>query len=149
MDNFLIRPANKNDVKPIADLEKICFSLPWSERYFFEEITKNKIARYAVVEIEGKIVGYAGIWLITDKGYITSVAVHPEFRRKGIAKELVSSLMEMSYGEGVKTYTLEVRISNKEAISLYKRLNFKECGIRRKYYEDNSEDAIIMKEIKA
>jgi len=144
MNDLLIRPANKNDVKPIADLEKLCFSLPWSERSFFEEITKNKIARYAVAENCGQIIGYAGVWLVTDEGHITNVAVHPDFRRKGIARELVSSLMESSGKEGIKSYTLEVRISNEEAIELYKNLNFKACGVRREYYDDNSEDALIM-----
>jgi len=144
MDDIFIRAANKNDVKPIADLENICFDLPWSERSFFEEITGNKVARYAVAETGGNIIGYAGVWLVTDEGHITNVAVHPDFRRKGVAKGLVSWLIEASGREGVASYTLEVRISNKEAISLYKSLDFRECGIRREYYEDNSEDALIM-----
>jgi len=144
MDDLLIRTANKDDVKPIAELENLCFTLPWSEHSFFEEITGNKVARYAVAEREGSIIGYAGIWLVTDEGHITNVAVHPDFRRKGVAKGLVSSLIEASSREGVCSYTLEVRISNKEAISLYKSLDFRECGVRREYYEDNSEDALIM-----
>jgi ribosomal-protein-alanine N-acetyltransferase len=144
MDGFSIRPADENDVKPITDMDKICFDLPWSETSFFEEITGNSIAKYIVAEIAGKIVGYAGIWIILDEGHITNVAVHPQFRRQGIAKALVSALIEISEAAGVKVYTLEVRASNKSAVSLYKYFNFEECGIRKEYYEDNNEDAIIM-----
>ena len=141
---FFVRPAVKDDVVQISGLENICFSLPWSERSFFEEITDNEIARYAVAEAAGKIVGYAGVWLVAGEGHITNIAVHPEFRRRGVAKELILNLIEISEREGVKAFTLEARASNAEAISLYKSLEFSECGVRRKYYEDDNEDAVIM-----
>ena len=144
MTDFQIRQANENDVKLIAGLENKCFSTPWSEQSFFEEITTNDIARYAVAAAGEQIIGYAGIWLVTDEGHITNVAVHPDFRRRGIARALVSSLIETSLNEGVDKFTLEVRASNKEAISLYKSLDFFECGIRREYYDDDGEDALIM-----
>jgi len=144
MDDFLIRDAVEDDVKPLTDLDRICFDLPWSEVSFFEEITRNGIARYVVAEVAGEIAGYAGIWLIHEEGHITNIAVHPDFRRQGIAKALISELFAMSEGCGVKTYTLEVRASSESAISLYKNMGFKKCGVRKKYYENNSEDAIIM-----
>ena len=144
MDEFRIRPADENDVKPLTNLDEICFSLPWSEVSFFEEITRNKLAQYVVAESSEKIVGYAGIWMIHDEGHITNVAVHPDFRRRGIAKALIFTLMKISEAAGVKVYTLEVRASDESAISLYKDLGFIESGIRKKYYEDNNEDAVIM-----
>ena len=144
MDDFLIRSAVENDVKPLTELDRICFDLPWSEVSFFEEITKNEIARYVIAEIAGEIVGYAGIWLIHDEGHITNIAVRPDFRRQGIAKVLISRLLELAEAAGVKAYTLEVRASSESAISLYKDMGFKEHGVRKNYYEDNSEDAMIM-----
>ena len=144
MTDFQIRQANENDVKLITELEKTCFSTPWSEQSFFEEITRNELARYAVAEVGEQIIGYAGLWLVTDEGHITNVAVHPDFRRKGIARALVSSLIKTSLREGADKFTLEVRASNAEAISLYKSLDFFECGIRREYYDDDGEDALIM-----
>ena len=143
-ENLLIRRANKNDVRPIAELEKECFRFPWSERSFFEEITQNKVARYAVAERADEIVGYAGIWIVSNEGHITNVAVNPDSRRKGIARGLFAFLFDISQREGVNMYTLEVRVSNEEAIALYKGLNFIECGIRREYYDDTGEDALIM-----
>ena len=144
MSDLLIRSANVSDIIPIAELEAKCFTLPWSELSFFDEITQNKVARYAVAENAGKIVGYAGIWLISDEGHITNVAVHPDFRKKGVARRLVTFLFEIAERSGVNMYTLEVRVSNREAISLYKSLDFKECGIRKEYYDDTGEDALIM-----
>jgi ribosomal-protein-alanine N-acetyltransferase len=82
--------------------------------------------------------------MVLDEGHITNVAVLPDFRRKGIAVSLITSIFELSRAEGVTKYTLEVRASNETAISLYKRMNFEECGVRKKYYENNSEDAVIM-----
>jgi len=139
-----IRRADKKDVKSMTSMDEVCFSVPWSEQSFFEEITANKLARYIIAEIDGKMTGYAGLWIILDEGHITNVAVHPDYRRKGIAKALISSLIESSKAEGARLYTLEVRASNIAAISLYKSLDFKISGIRKEYYEDNNEDAIIM-----
>jgi len=139
-----MRVATENDVKALAEMDKICFKAPWSEQSFFEEITTNKIAKYIVAEIDDKIVGYAGIWLILDEGHITNVAVHPDYRRKGIAKAIISEIMAISEEAGANLFTLEVRASNESAILLYEGFDFIQVGIRKGYYEDNGEDAIIM-----
>ena len=144
MNNFMIRAANVHDVKPLTAIDEICFSLPWSEQSFFEEITGNAIAQYVIAESEGKIIGYAGIWAILDEGHITNIAVHPDFRRRGIAKALISVLLEATENAGVKAYTLEVRASNESAIALYECFGFTKSGLRKKYYDDNDEDAVIM-----
>ena len=144
MDDFLIRPATLDDVKPMTEMDQVCSAIPWSEKSFFEEITRNKVARYVIAEAAGRIAGYAGMWAIIDEGHITNVAVHPDFRRRGIARTLISTLLTASEAEGVSAYTLEVRASNEIAISLYSSLGFQAEGVRRKYYEDDSEDAIIM-----
>ncbi|MCL1809102.1 MAG: ribosomal protein S18-alanine N-acetyltransferase [Clostridiales bacterium] len=144
MDGLLFRRAGISDVKPLADMDRICFSRPWSEQSFHEEIARNRLARYIVAELDGEMAGYAGVWVILDEGHITNVAVHPDFRRKGIAKALICSLVDLSVREGVRMFTLEVQESNKNAISLYKHTGFKVHGKRKEYYEDDHEDAIIM-----
>jgi len=139
-----IRSAELADVKEITALDQICFAKPWSEQSFFEEVTKNPIAVYLVAVIDDQIVGYAGLWKIVCEGHITNVAVKPEFRRKGIASALIKALLDHTTEEGIVSYTLEVRVSNLSAISLYKKFAFQECGVRKAYYEDNNEDALIM-----
>lgn len=142
--NLIIRQAEEKDIKPIAEIDKISFSVPWSEKSFEQEIMNNRLAFYIVAEVGDKIVGYAGLWLVDTEGHITNVAVHPEFRRKRIAEALISVLISNTIKNGAVSHTLEVRASNEAAISLYSKFGFKPAGIRRSYYEDNGEDAIIM-----
>ncbi|HZK88026.1 MAG TPA: ribosomal protein S18-alanine N-acetyltransferase [Anaerovoracaceae bacterium] len=147
MSEIVIRKATEKDVGQIADLDKICFSAPWSEQAFDKELKENDLAFYILAEVKdtGQIVGYAGVWLIQGEGHITNVAVHPEFRRKHIGMEIVEVLMKESRKQaGTKTFTLEARKSNTVAIELYKKFGFVEVGIRKGYYQENKEDAVIM-----
>ena len=139
-----IRPANENDIKTLTEIDEICFSSPWSEKSFTDEIVNNKIAMYLVAEVDSKVVGYAGLWVILEEGHITNVAVHPDFRGKGLAKKLLTELLATAEEAGANIYTLEVRATNESAIALYESFNFKSVGLRKKYYEDNGEDAVIM-----
>lgn len=141
---MIIRNAEVEDAIVLARLDKLCFSEPWSYESFKQEIIENDLAIYIVAEIGKQIVGYAGIWLIMDEGHITNVAVIPEFRRKGIAKALIEVLINICESENIIAETLEVRASNEPAKNLYAQYGFKEAGIRKGYYEDNHEDAIIM-----
>ena len=142
--DMIIREAKLDDVHSIAELDKLCFSMPWSEVSFLKEISENNIALYLVAEIAGQIEGYAGMWLIIDEGHITNVAVHPNFRRRHIGEAIVSVLLAEAQAEGITRQTLEVRVSNFAAQRLYEKFGFQACGIRKGYYEDNHEDAIIM-----
>lgn len=142
--DLLIREAEEKDIQIMAELDKLCFAAPWSLASFEQEIKSNNLAFYIVAEIDGILVGYAGLWTIVDEGHITNVAVHPDYRRRNIGEALVSVLIEATNDAGVLSYTLEVRPSNHAAISLYKKLGFKEGGFRKNYYEDNNEDALIM-----
>ncbi len=144
MQDMIIRNAEVEDAIVLARLDKLCFSEPWSYESFKQEIIENDLAIYIVAEIGKQIVGYAGIWLIMDEGHITNVAVIPEFRRKGIAKALIEVLINICESENIIAETLEVRASNEPAKNLYAQYGFKEAGIRKGYYEDNHEDAIIM-----
>lgn len=139
-----IRKAMPSDVKTLAELDRICFAAPWSEASFFEEINHNERALYIVGETEGRIVAYAGLWCIIDEGHITNVAVHPDYRRRSIGKTILKALLDTAEAGGIVAETLEVRPSNTAAIALYDRFGFRKEGVRKGYYEDNGEDALIM-----
>ncbi len=148
MDNrFIIRAMTPDDLEEIVKLEKECFTDPWSLSTFIQEVKYNHLASYVVVVDQSEppvIVGYAGMWIIGDEAHITNVAVLPAYRGHGLGKALMVRKVKDSIVAGADKMSLEVRISNETAIQLYKGLNFKEAGIRRKYYEDNKEDALIM-----
>ena len=145
MADLIIRKAEAKDVLAIEEIEKQCFTVPWSYESLHQDIVENKLAFYIVAELAaGQICGYVGIWKIFDEGHITNVAVAPEYRRKHIARAMLEALMEVTAEAGIERYTLEVRAGNEPAIRLYEGLGFKSEGIRPGYYEDNGEDAIIM-----
>ena len=141
---LILRPAEERDVAQIAEIEKICFATPWTEDAIYKEIASNPIAHYIVGEIDGIVAGYVGFWQILDEGHITNVAVRPEFRGNHIGSALIAIMIEIGQQLGITRYTLEVRSSNEPAKALYRNFDFKEAGLRRGYYEDNGEDAVIM-----
>ena len=140
----IIRKAVLKDVQALAKLDKECFSLPWSVQAFRDELSKNEVAFYLVASIGEEIIGFVGQWGILDEGHITNVAVHPSFRRKGIGELMLSELIRISEETGIFSHTLEVRTSNEVAINLYKKFGFKIAGVRKEYYSDNLEDALIL-----
>lgn len=139
-----IRKMTLADVPQVMEIERSCFSIPWSEEAFETEIDKNKFARYVVVEADGKVAGYGGMWLIVDEAHITNIAVHPEERGKGYGDLIVKALIAEAEKEKIGQMTLEVRVSNYIAQNLYRKYGFEACGIRPEYYGDNHEDAVIM-----
>lgn len=143
MTQYTIRQMNREDASSLASLDKLCFSVPWSEKSFCEE-AENEKAVYYVAEDNGEIIGYIGFWNIIDEGHITNIAVHPDYRRRKIA----SALLEMAARTAIKNklvlLTLEVRNSNTAAQGLYKSFGFSEVGKRRGYYREPVEDAVIM-----
>ena len=118
--------------------------MPWSRESFEQELTRNVAARYLVAELEGQVVGYAGAWIILDESHVTNIAVEESFRGRGIGKQLTTGLMQYLSNLGAAYSTLEVRVSNERAQNLYKSLGFVSIGKRKKYYEDNNEDAFLM-----
>ncbi len=126
----------------ILKVENECFLHPWTENMFKEEIS-GRFSRYRVAEIEASAVAYMGMWVLADEGHITNVAVAKDFRRRGIAKALISDFISFADEKNLAFLTLEVRKSNISAISLYKSFGFCEVGVRKKYY-DNTEDAVLM-----
>lgn len=139
-----IFPMTIEDLDAICQLERLCFPLPWSREAFRMEIEKNKCAKYFVAKDGDKAVGYGGMWIVLDEAHITNIAVHPDYRRRGIGRLIMQTLMDVAIKLGIERMTLEVRVSNKPAIQLYKSLGFEEGGIRKGYYSDNREDALIM-----
>ena len=145
LNDIVVRQMKMEDIDRVCQIEKACFYAPWSRRSFEEELSGNSPAFYIVAEIEGEIVGYGGIWHILDEGHITNVAVHPDFRKRGIGMILVKSIMTLSKKMGITSFTLEVRESNEDAINLYLKNGFQLSGRRRNYYEEKNgrEDALI------
>ena len=143
MKKIVIEKMKTDDIANVVEVENNSFDIPWSKESFENEL-KNNLAMYLVAKVEDKAVGYVGVWKIFDEGHITNVAVHPDYRGQGIGKSLISELLYLCEKEGINSLTLEVRKSNIVAQSLYKSFGFVEEGIRKGYYSDNNEDAIIM-----
>ena len=139
-----IVPMTADHLDEVAELERICFSAPWSRKMLAEELDNALSAMLVALDDDGKVVGYAGVQVILDEGYITNVAVRPECRRQGIAGKLLQVFLDFARGNKLAFLTLEVRASNQAAIILYGRHGFRSVGRRRNYYEHPREDAIIM-----
>ncbi|MEG0180617.1 MAG: ribosomal protein S18-alanine N-acetyltransferase [Peptostreptococcaceae bacterium] len=142
-NNLIIRTMNKDDVDDVYRVEEDCFVDPWSKDAINKEL-KNNLARYIVAEIDNKVIGYVGCWFVLDEGHITNVAVHSDYRGRKIGDKLVQEMVDLCKECNMKAMTLEVRSSNTVAQNLYRKYGFKMGGIRKEYYSDNKEDAIIM-----
>jgi ribosomal-protein-alanine N-acetyltransferase len=139
----MIRVMNSNDVKGVHRLEVECFNHPWSLSAIEKEVN-NDNSLFCVYEVNGEIVGYAGMYYICDEGDITNVAVTKEYRGKGIGKQLLTEMFRIANKNGKKEFTLEVRESNVIAKHLYESIGFKKEGIRKNFYDNPTEDGVIM-----
>ena len=138
-----ILPMIKEHISEIAEIERECFSLPWSEKSLEEEINNDGAIFITALE-NGKVIGYMGANFIMDEGYVTNIAVAEEYRQKGIGSKLLSKMIEEAQKRNLSFLSLEVRISNENAIKLYKKFEFDYIGIRKNFYEKPREDAAIM-----
>lgn len=140
-----IVPMTADHLDDVARLEQICFSRPWSRRMLAEEL-ENQCAAFLVALEPGtdKVVGYAGLLVMADEGYITNVAVFPEYRRRGVAEQIIQVFCDFAQGNHLAFLTLEVRPGNAPAISLYNSFGFEEVGRRKNYYDLPREDALIL-----
>ena len=139
-----IIPMTSDHLDQVAEIEQICFSDPWSRRMLAEHLENECAATLVAMASDGTIVGYAGLLVVLDEGYITNVAVRPEYRRQGIAGELLGVFRRFAEGNNMAFMTLEVRESNASARALYAKHGFKEVGVRKNYYDHPKENAIIM-----
>jgi [ribosomal protein S18]-alanine N-acetyltransferase len=135
---------NLGDVSDVYDIENSTFNTPWSKNSITKEIKENKLAYYFVAILDDVIVGYCGLWHVITEGHITNIAVKKEFQRMGVGNALVLKLIDLSLEKEMIGLTLEVRMNNKNAFNLYKKHGFIIEGIRKNYYSDTKEDAIVM-----
>lgn len=141
---MIIRQMQKGDVPAIAELERICFSDPWSENSIASELN-NPLSYWLVAEDKGRIAGYVGSQAVLDAADVMNLAVSPDYRQQGIGQALINALVEYLQQNKVIALLLEVRVSNTPAISLYEKLGFAQVGRRPKYYHNPREDALILR----
>lgn len=139
-----IVPMNGDHLDEVAELERVCFSTPWSRNMLAEELENDLSAFLVALDDSDRVAGYAGLQVILDEGYITNVAVRPDCRRQGVASRLLQVFLDFAQGNHLAFLTLEVRASNYDAIALYGSRGFRSVGRRANYYEHPKEDAIIM-----
>ena len=141
---IVIEDMRLDDIDAVQEVERASFPVPWPANAFRHELTQNKNAHYIIAKEGEHIVGYAGLWLSLDEAHITTFAVLPEHRRRKIGERMLLALFERAERLGAEWLTLEVRASNMAAQRLYEKYGFRPAGVRRRYYSDNNEDAIIM-----
>lgn len=144
-----IRPMRLTDLKQVTAIDHLSFSMPWPEHAYRFELTGNPASLLWVAEAdspgeEKSVRGMIVVWLILDEAHIATIAVHPDFREKGIGKKLLAVALQESIQRGAREVTLEVRASNKVAQDFYLKFGFKVIGRRPRYYRDNNEDAVLM-----
>lgn len=131
-------------IPAVLEIEQASFPTPWSQQAFSYELQCNNLACYVVALHNGKVIGYGGLWLVLDEAHVTNIAIHPAYRGKRLGEKLLFELIRRTLLAGATKMTLEVRPSNYVARKLYTKMGFVERGLRKKYYSDNNEDAIVM-----
>jgi len=141
---FAVEPMRVDDLPAVHEIERLSFTTPWPAHAYRTEIESNRLASYLVVRVEGAVVAYGGMWVMVDEAHITTFAVHPSWRRRGLAQRLLLALLEVAAARHAREATLEVRLSNIAARRLYEKYGFRPGGIRPRYYTDDDEDALVM-----
>jgi len=140
---IMIERMQSSDVEEVAELDKKCFPTPWSVSAYATEV-QNLSAYYVVARAEGSILGFAGMWLIMDEAHITTLGVDPECRGRKIGERMLVELLDEAFHRGARRATLEVRKQNTVAQKLYEKYGFQTVAVRKAYYADNNEDALVM-----
>ncbi|HAM63796.1 MAG: ribosomal-protein-alanine N-acetyltransferase [Firmicutes bacterium GWF2_51_9] len=140
----MIRPMVVQDISRVSEIEKTVFTSAWSAGDFTYELTENPFGHYFVDEIDGAVEGYIGLWILFDQAQITTLGTTLNHRRQGIARRLMEYGLRHAFQSGAERISLEVRVGNIAAITLYESFGFQRKGIRKDYYQDNHEDAHLM-----
>ena len=142
---IIIKPMQKSEVDEILKIEESAYGdHHWSKDSFYGELSNNLAHYYSAFDSDGNLIGYAGSWRVIDEAHITTIAVKPELKRKKIGEALLNRIIDDCYKSEIKYITLETRKSNTAAIGLYEKYGFKSLGLRKGYYQNNNEDALIM-----
>jgi ribosomal-protein-alanine N-acetyltransferase len=139
-----IRRMELKDIPEVVEIDRSSFTLPWTERSFKFEVTENKAARCWVVTVDGQVASMLVLWIIVDEAHIATIATHPKFRRRGLAKQILIHSLVSAREEGAQKALLEVRTRHVVAQKIYCDIGFVEVGRRPMYYRDNGEDAVLM-----
>lgn len=142
--NETVSLMTEDDLDAVMAIERDSFSVPWEREAFRKEIAENACARYVALRRDGVAIAYAGMWFLLDEAHVTNVAVDRAERGKGLGEKLMRSLVQLAADCGMRWMSLECRRSNAVAQSLYRKLGFVDVGFRKRYYEDNGEDALVM-----
>lgn len=141
----IIKPMLKTDIEAVLKIEEFAYGdHHWSKDSFYGELSNNLAHYYSAFNADDELIGYAGSWRVIDEAHITTLAVKPEYLRKKIGEALLQTIIDDCYKNEIKYITLEVRVSNSAAIGLYEKYGFKSLGVRKGYYQNNNEDALIM-----
>lgn len=133
-----------SDIPAAHEIERLSFSTPWPAYAFEQELTANRLARYVVARAGSTVVGFGGVWLMVDEAHVTTIGVHPDWRRQGVGRRLLVALIDLAGELRATRVTLEVRAGNLGAQALYAELGFRVAGRRTNYYTDDGEDALVM-----
>ncbi len=147
LQTVVVRFMTMNDVPAVMDVDSLSLPTPWAKRSFQYELTENPASCLLLAEQQGEnsqIVGFVGFWMLVDEAHISTLAVHPVHRQKGIGSQLLLEAIRQGNAMGARLVTLEVRLSNQSAINLYHKHGFEVVGRKVHYYMDNQEDAILM-----
>lgn len=144
MNEFNIRLMEENDIDEVLEVDKASFPTAWTKEIYETEIMENKHAHYFVATIDEKIIGFVGIWIVHDDAQITNIAILPEYRGRKYGEKLFAFALTYALKQGAIRLSLEVRVSNVVAQKLYRKFGLVPGGIRKNYYPDNNEDAIVM-----
>ncbi|MDN3955797.1 ribosomal protein S18-alanine N-acetyltransferase [Sporolactobacillus laevolacticus] len=144
LDSVNIRQMTPEDIDQVMVVEYSAFDVPWSRQAFENELNNNQFATYFVAELGGKIIGYCGVWVIVDESHITNLAVLNGYRGFKVGESLLRQVMLYAVAQRARSMSLEVRVSNDIAQNLYRKLGFRNGGIRKNYYSNNGEDALVM-----
>ena len=140
----VVEAMHLDDVLAVHEIERLSFSTPWPAYAFEQELRGNRLARYVVARAGERVVGFTGVWLMVDEAHITTFGVHPDWRRQGIGRQLLLSVVDLAVTLHARRMTLEVRASNDAAQTLYRSFGFEVVGRRPRYYTDDGEDALVM-----
>jgi [ribosomal protein S18]-alanine N-acetyltransferase len=139
-----VEPMTLDNLPAVHEIERASFSVPWPDEAYRNELLTNRLASYVVARAGDELIGFGGLWVMVDEAHITTFAVDPRWRRRGVGEWMLHALLDRAVERDAREATLEVRLSNMPARRLYEKYGFRPVGIRPRYYSDNGEDALIM-----